>query len=137
MSQNMLVERLKFAKRELTALKTAHRRASSLLKIYSYWYSFSDFNIPVGYLGDALVTIQFSSRFAAYPFVYGIGNTYFGQSQGSYLVLTSYGTAWFEFTNSGFTVKLHASIAYYNQYGLTGFYIKSTSPIISISCVQE
>jgi hypothetical protein len=70
---NTLAQRLKFAKRELTALKTAHIRGIGNLKIYSKTVSI----IPES--GHTLLNIivKFSESSPKYPFVqvFGMADT--------------------------------------------------------------
>ena len=66
MSQNLLVERLKSAKRELLALKTAHRRGLGLLKVYSEVYSIA---APSGSSTFYWLTIDLEFSVSTYPFV--------------------------------------------------------------------
>lgn len=71
---DLLVQRLKAAKRELTALKTAHRRGLGLLKVYNYEETFT----PPGGQGnynDVKITISFSQKFAKNPLVHLKGFT--------------------------------------------------------------
>lgn len=65
---DLLVQRLKAAKRELTALKTAHRRGLGLLKVYRREETFT----PPGGQGTyngVKITISFSRNFAKSPLV--------------------------------------------------------------------
>lgn len=64
MSQNLLGERLKNAKRELTALKTAHRRGLGLLKVYKEEYTVTAPSTEAYWL-----TIDLEIKGAIYPFV--------------------------------------------------------------------
>lgn len=65
---DLLVQRLKAVKRELTALKTAHRRGLGLLKVYRREETFT----PPGGQGTyngIKITISFSRNFAKSPLV--------------------------------------------------------------------
>lgn len=64
---DLLVQRLKAAKRELTALKTAHRRGLGLLKIYA-----EDAEIEEQQTGlwNIIITITFATNSTPYPFAY-------------------------------------------------------------------
>lgn len=64
---NLLVERLKAAKRELTALKTVHRRGLGGLKVFEYPLEISGYNDTV-YTLD--VTVNFVVGSTSYPFVF-------------------------------------------------------------------
>lgn len=64
---NTLSQRLKYAKRELTALKTAHPRGLGNLRVYRK----SETLVTPGASGiyNATITGTFSSLFSPYPFV--------------------------------------------------------------------
>lgn len=68
----VLVERLKRAKKELTALKTAHKRGVGLLKVFEE-------NIapqaPDHTPWDLTITLTFGANTAPYPFVYAIAKS--------------------------------------------------------------
>lgn len=66
MSQNLLVQRLKFAKRELTALKTAHQRGLGLLKVYSKTIVIQP---PSGSATFYWLTIDLEFSISNYPFI--------------------------------------------------------------------
>lgn len=108
MSQNMLVERLKFAKRELTALKTAHFRGMGLLKIYKATYYFSQAGIEEDYFYDAVVTIKFSRDFAPYPFTYALGDIV----ERTYIWWTSFGADSIDYKDDGYTMILKGAALY-------------------------
>lgn len=121
MSQNMLVDRLKAAKRELTALKTAHKRGINLLRVFNYW----DYNVPsVG--GDLVVNITFNAKYASYPFfelcpyVSRIGAT------------LRFGIANIVYTNNGYgariTIPQTSTYLYYS-----GICVVSAAPITGLS----
>lgn len=64
---NLLSDRLKFAKRELTALKTSHARGLGNLKVYEYRY---DMVVDPSYdFRSALITVTFDDKYAKFPFV--------------------------------------------------------------------
>lgn len=65
MSQNMLVDKLRAAKQELTALKTVHRRGLGLLKIYTGTY---DIPPPTGAASLYWLTVSLTFGVASYPF---------------------------------------------------------------------
>ena len=123
---NTLAQRLKFAKQEITALKTAHQRGFGLLKIYRTEYKFSD--IP-GVLDthsyDAITTINFSQNYAPYPFAY----------------LNGQFVSWFssldvkqiQYSNNGYTITFTGDAFYYTSLGLDKMTLYSTAPPTSIS----
>lgn len=63
---DLLVQRLKAAKRELTALKTAHRRGLGSLKVYEYPLEISGYNDKAYILN---VHIDFDENATSYPFI--------------------------------------------------------------------
>lgn len=67
---DLLVQRLKTAKRELTALKTAHRRGLGLLKVYLEEVAL-DVNDRTG-MWFVTITLDFDTKFAPFPFVQGV-----------------------------------------------------------------
>lgn len=71
---DLLVQRLKAAKRELTALKTAHRRGLGLLKVYRIEETFITPSGQGTYEG-VKITISFSRNFAKKPMVHLSGFT--------------------------------------------------------------
>lgn len=95
---DLLVQRLKAAKRELTALKTAHRRGLGLLKLYE-----SDISLDVQErLGfwSVKVTINFAESQSPYPFLQWIPVVNNDTSNVVELVGE-------EFTNNGMTTVLY------------------------------
>lgn len=62
----LFVQRLKSAKRELTSLKTAHRRGLGGLKVFEYPLEIAGYNDAV-YTLD--VTVEFAQDSTSYPFV--------------------------------------------------------------------
>lgn len=130
---DLLVQRLKAAKRELTALKTAHKRGLGLLRIYRTQYLFSD--IPgisdQEIYSSVKTTITFSTTFEPYPFAYLVGML----RESSQSVLLSVETRQVEYSNNGYTITFTGSIAiYYSDLGLDRMFLYSTSPPTSISC---
>lgn len=73
MTQNLLTQRLKAAKRELTNLKTAHKRGRGLLKLYSYEGQATPADSTKIY--DITITVTFSNKFAKNPFVVFLRDT--------------------------------------------------------------
>lgn len=68
---DLLVERLKVAKRELTALKTAHLRGLGLLKVFDETVGL-DIEGRTGLIWYVDIILQFSAGFAKFPFVQAI-----------------------------------------------------------------
>lgn len=63
---DLLVQRLKSAKRELTALKTTHKRGLGLLRIYKFTVKLSPPSDGIYYIE---LTIDFSDNFAPFPYI--------------------------------------------------------------------
>lgn len=67
---DLLVQRLKTAKRELTALKTAHKRGLGLLRIYDKEISLE---IPAeAAIYNVEIAVQFTSNSSPFPLIEGI-----------------------------------------------------------------
>ena len=125
MTQNLLVQRFKDAKKELTALKTTHLRGIGNLKIYKETITFTG---SVVWL-EGTVTINFSQNFAAYPFVYLVGYgvrrtvTYFASISGDSI----------NYTNNGYKAVFEATALYDPDTVPNKFDVYSTSPMTSIT----
>lgn len=95
---DLLTQRIKAAKRELTALKTAHRRGIGLLKLYESDVSL-DVQERLGFWSIE-VTINFAEGQSPYPFLQWIPVVDNDTSN----VIELVGE---EFTNNGMTVVLY------------------------------
>lgn len=126
MIQNLLVQRFKSAKRELTALKTIHPRGIGNLKIYKETVTFTGSAVFL----EGTVTINFSQNFAAYPFVYLLG--YSERMTATYF--ESIGGDSINYTNNGFTAVFEATALYDPDTIPNKFDVYSTSPMTSITC---
>ena len=126
MTQNLLVQRFKSAKRELTALKTTHPRGIGNLKIYKEIITFT---ASGGSFKDAVITVTFSQNFAAYPFVYILG--YGADVSGKYYI--SMDTKTINYANNGYTAVFEAAAIYYPELVPNRFDVYSTSPATSIT----
>lgn len=124
---DLLVQRLKAAKRELTALKTAHRRGLGLLRVYEQTYLLADLGMSDISLRSVSITLQFSRSFSPYPFVtlvgQGIDNNAFWRSA---IVESS------NYTDNGFGIVFNGTLRRYDSEGLTKFMVRCTAPITSI-----
>lgn len=122
MSQNMLVDRLKFAKRELTALKTAHTRGLGELKVFESQQTVS----PTGHeswFWYLTINVEFDDRYAEFPFAYIVprfSNTMEYSMQAVGFTYTSSHSARFKM------LWIYAS-------GTQYFTVISTAPIKSVS----
>lgn len=125
MTQNLLVQRFKDAKKELTALKTTHPRGIGNLKIYKETITFTG---SVVWL-EGTVTINFSHNFAAYPFVeivgYGVdlGGIYFASISGDSI----------NYIDNGYTAVFEVTALYDPGTIPNKFDVYSTSPMTSIT----
>lgn len=121
MTVNLLSQRLKVVKRELTALKTAHMRGLGNVKVYK-----QRVDVPQdGHTGvhDITVTVTLDNTYAAYPYVdlYPVADT-----------------------NNNHSMEVD-SVFYQNEYtiifkllwlykaGTNAFYVASSSPIANIN----
>lgn len=119
---DLLSQRLRNAKKELTALKTAHRRGLGLLKIYKESYTAS---APPSSTAVYWITIDINFSLSAYPFVQHYMRTDIGDP--SFISTETE----IEYKNSGMTIEYRQMI-----YGLDSEYkfdIISTSPIESMT----
>lgn len=126
MTQNLLVQRFKSAKKELTALKTIHPRGVGLVNIYKETVTFTASG--QSFL-NATVTVTFSQNFAAYPFVYVLGYT--ANVSGRYYI--SMDTESLDFSNNGFTATFAADAIYAPSLVPNKFDVYASSPMTSIT----
>lgn len=126
MTPNLLVQRFKSAKRELTALKTTHPRGIGNLKIYKETIIFT---ASSGTFKDAVITVTFSQNFAAYPFVEIVG---YGVDLGG-IYYSSMSSETVDYTNNGFTAVFQADAVYSPELVPNRFDVYSTSPATSIT----
>lgn len=125
MTQNLLVQRFKNAKSELTALKTTHPRGIGNLRIYKETITFTG---SVVWL-EGTVTINFSQNFAAYPFVFLVG---YGERR-TVTYFASIGGDSINYTNNGYTAVFEATALYDPESIPNKFDVYSTSPMTSIT----
>lgn len=126
MSQNMLVDRLKAAKRELTALKTAHKRGLGNLRVYTHKYEIPYSGHESG-LWNLVITVSFETSFTAYPFVYILST----RSSGSGFFAALLIQATMEYINSGYGARI--GTVFDKQSTDNSFTVISTSPVTSVS----
>lgn len=120
---NLLADRLKFAKRELTALKTAHARGLGNIKVYVENAAIPTDGHETG-IFTLVITIQFDQRFTAYPFVYLLPRLSLNTT--NYAIQAS----GFNYTSAGFGASF--KVAFLADSGSNNFSVISTSPITSI-----
>lgn len=126
MTQNLLVQRFKDAKKELTALKTTHLRGIGNLRVYKETITFT---APSTKIGDMVVTVTTSQNFAAYPFIYVLG--YGADIGGKYYA--SMDTKSVNYINNGFTATFEGEAIYYTDWVTNKLDVYATSPITSIT----
>ena len=123
MTINPLTMRIKAAKKELLALKTAHTRGLGNVKIYS-----SDITIdPTGHTSsfwDIAVSIDFDPSYVAYPFV-NITPTI---SQNREHTLEVVGQ---DYSNGGYS--LNAQFIWRYKAGTNSIKVFATAPIVGYS----
>jgi len=122
---DLLAQKLKFAKRELTALKTAYARGLGNLKVYTREYT-----IPSAghrdYTYTIILTLNFDTDFAPYPYVYllptlpDVGLRFNVEAEG------------FEYSDGGRKAIFHIFYNYQND-ALDKFTVISTAPVSSMS----
>lgn len=122
---NLLVNKMKDVKRELTNLKTAHQRGINL-KIFREEITFSKSSI--GFY-DGTITVTFDTNFAAYPFAYVLGYSLGPDSPSFY----SFDTDSVFYRDSGYTMDFVGEFIYYPEELEPKFVLVSTSPPTSIT----
>lgn len=124
MTVDLLSARLKAAKRELTALKTAHERGLGNLRVYE----FQDTIPSAGHQDEAwtlMISIDFDEKFSPYPFIYLIPTI---QNTGLRFNVDAEG---FQYTNGGKSAEYKIYYSY-EEAALDLYTIISTAPIINV-----
>lgn len=126
MTRNLLVQRFKSAKRELTALKTLHQRGVGLVSIYKEIVTLTSTSTAIR---GITITVNCSQDFAAYPFIYVLG---YGENiTGKYYFAVE--TTSVNYINNGFTAVFEGTGIYFPDYIIPKFEVYATSPITSIN----
>lgn len=131
MTVNLLSQRLKAAKRELTALKTAHRRGLGSLAVYEFQMAL---DVPVEaqtgfwYLD---LTLTFDRSFPAYPFAQVIAPN--GPASDYYTANIFEGEQSKVYGNSGYSLMFTVPFFYSVKTTPYPVYFYSTAPIVSIT----
>lgn len=130
MTVNLLTQRLKSAKRELTNLKTAHKRGLGNLKVFKNEYTF----VPPGGEGspDGKIIFKFSQNLAPYPFAYVVGYGY-QLTYGNYISCVDVDSITYK--DNGYTIEMDASFLYLPNVVPNKFILYSNSLPISIQYV--
>lgn len=121
---NLLADRLKFAKRELTALKTAHTRGLGNLRMYVENATIPTEGHETG-IQDLTITVTFDRQFTAYPFAYILPTI---DSNTNLYAIQAVG---FNYANDGFGASFKS--VHLPGVGSENFAILSTAPVKSIS----
>lgn len=120
---NLLSLRIKGAKKELTALKTNHRRGLGMLKVYKYDYTIPP--PPDPELSFWWLSMSFTFSMSAYPFLQR--NLQFNDiSKNLFPTAEEFG-----YTSSGWGATINARYGNLNRNYLVTVYC--TSPITSMS----
>jgi hypothetical protein len=118
---NTLSQRLKFAKQELTNLKTAHGRGIGNLKVYSV-------PVKLNYTGTSEIlnlVVNFVGSGVSYPFT----QVFASMNSSTYEYnLSIWGAG---YTNGGRTYKMMGD--YHSWVGMNTIYVESTLPISSVT----
>jgi hypothetical protein len=135
MTVDLLSQRLKAAKRELTNLKTAHKRGLGTLKVYRTEHYFADDGItpPNSYRGK--LRIKFSQDFTPYPFFY-VYPTASGDDPWYYpwyYTTESIKIIGMHFEDGGYTAVVDGDIWYSRTSLYQKVVIFSTAPIESVT----
>lgn len=123
MTINPLTMRLKAAKRELLALKTAHTRGLGNVRIYNSTITIDPTGHTTG-IWDIIVSINFDQAFVAYPFV-NFAPTIDPSNNHSLEVVGQ------DYSNGGFS--LNAQFVWRYRAGTNTITVHSTAPVINYS----
>jgi len=122
---DLLSKRLKDTKKELTALKTSHDRAASLLNIYS---AQGTIPWPPGDTDVINISVRFSREYTAYPFfrfeIECLNYAYTNLASNIYIGTETYGA-------DGYSIEIVA-IHWEDEEYSSNFRVTSTSPIVGI-----
>lgn len=121
---NTLSERLKYARRELTALKTAHPRALGNLRVYRRSEVLTS-TAGSRELFEILITLAFSTNYAPFPFTELVG----GQMPSG---VGLFEVEEFEYSNDGMSATAKAS-GLFNAGASMPYEVLSMAPVVSIS----
>lgn len=120
---NLLSQRIKDAKKELTALKTNHQRGLGMLKVYKYEYTIPP--PPDEELSFWWLSMTFTFSTSAYPFLQR--DLVFDRISRNLM----YTAQEFEYTNDGWSATISARYGNLNRNYEVAVYC--TSPITSMS----
>ena len=121
---NTLSQRLKYAKRELTALKTAHPRGLGNLRVYRRLETMTSPDTP---RGTYVITIEmtFDDNYAPYPFMNVLAGP---ETYG----VTLYSFEEFEYTNNGRKARVLAYGSFFRPSVTVEYEILSMAPVDNI-----
>ena len=123
MTINPLTMKIKAAKRELLALKTAHTRGLGNVKIYTTTITIDTTGHTTGFW-DITFTLDFDQAFTAYPLVNFIATMDSNRDYSMELEGQDY-------SDGGYT--LNAKFAWRYKAGTNSITIDSTSPVVGYS----
>lgn len=123
MTINPLTMRLKVAKRELLALKTAHTRGLGNVRIYTSTITIDPTDHTTG-IWDLVVNIDFDQAFVAYPFV-NFASAIDSNNNHSLEVVGQ------DYTNGGYSLR--AQFVWRYRVGTNTITVYSTAPVINYS----
>lgn len=126
---NNLSLRLKYAKRELTALKTAHPRGLGNLRVYRRRETMTSPDVPRGTY-DITIVLTFGDSYAPYPFV----NVLAGPEVDG---VTLYGFEEFEYIDNGRKAKVFGYAYFYQPLVTVEYEVLSMAPVTNIQVTWE
>ena len=124
---NTLATKIKAMKRELTNLKTSHKRGLGNLKIYQRQVTIENPSSIPSY-ADIVINIQFDTDFTPYPLVQIIPAMLTDESYSMDMVGMDY-------SNNGF--RANARFVWKYVGGTNSFSVEATSPITSVNYTWE
>lgn len=127
MTQNLLTKRLKDAKRELTNLKTAHKRGLGLIRLYDYTGKVIPPNPLEAY--KMQITVDFSRSFGKNPFAQFLRLTTHPERS---WVGSAIRTEWEYYDNDGYSLVILGDYYDFYEDDTSQFTIISTSPITNV-----
>ncbi len=128
---NLLSQRLINAKRELTALKTAHTRGLGTIKIYETEHYYADDSLTATGDYEGTLTVNFPTNYAAYPYVYILPTN--DGTQPWNVRTFSADTLGFRYTNNGYTAVFDCEIFFRSGSVYDHLVVVSTAPPSSIT----
>ena len=129
---NLLLQKFRSVKNEITALKTAHKRGLGMLRIYKKIYLWSSLGVQDQHFSRAILTINFDNSFPAYPIVNIVGEVISSVTFGKSIEVEE-----FVYTNGGYSASVIIAAYRNDSLGLTQFQIFSTAPLLNINYEEQ